>query len=286
MRSQVVVVVGRVVPDEQVLGQLAPAFDVRGERSVLLAVERLDVGTFDRAKTNQNVVTRLDRLGRLAGILVRQRFDQHVRELLLDRLGDLVEHHNERACVAFFRVVDRLALLAGTEPVPVVLRNVDHLGVGILPQRLQDVPDQLLGHFFVGQAKLRVFMLAFAVDFRVPVRMGGEILFRREILVERMDEIDDPHRAAVFRGQGPVALHAGGEDGRLGVSMVHFARDHLRRVGNVQVVRDDQRRLLRNERVFGRPPANADDVLQERIDRVQAASLLDVRRESGFRRPS
>jgi len=104
--------------------------------------------------------------------------------------------------------------------------------------------------------------------------MGLEILFRRQVLVERMDEINDPHRAAVFRGQVAVALHAGGKNRRLGVAVVHFARDHLRRVRDVQVIRDGQRRLFRKEGVFGRPPANADDVLQEGVDRVQAAALL------------
>jgi len=122
-------------------------------------------------------------------------------------------------------------------------------------------------------------MLALAVDFGVPVRMGVEVLLRREIFVERMDKVDDPHRAAVFWGQHPVAFHARGEGGRLGAAVVHLAGDHLRRIGDAKVVGDDQRRLLGDERVFRSPPANADDVLEERIDRVQATPLL-VSREN------
>ena len=185
---------------------------------------------------------------------------------------------------------------------PVVLTDGNNRRVGILPQSFQSVFGQLRPHFVVGEAQLRSrFMNLFrlerryeflyrgrlsrpvgiavfpnAVDFREPVRMVFEVLFARDQIVKRMNEILIRAMSAVcliYWAAGTVIFTARGKN-RIAVRdlVKRFTINQLRRVPDVQR-RNGQIRRFRNCRFLIRPPANAKLVFEERRDGVNRARL-------------
>ena len=110
-----------------------------------------------------------------------------------------------------------------------------------------------------------------------------EILVRRQELEERMAPADDGHAAApVVRNilMMAVGLQTRRPCGIDGMAVEWFTADNLRRI-HIFFCINDKRRLLRNIAFRRCPPANADIVLQKRIDSVQrtarhAAIQIDV----------
>ena len=187
MRHHVAVEVGEVVPDEEVPACNAmPVGEVLRKRRLVRRqgfVERTREVAFDVAEAHHHIGTRLRLRRRLARELVGERVDAHVRELLLNRLRDVVREAEvrprRRTAVLCHH---RLALLARAVSTPVVLRDLDEIGRRILAQTLQCLLDVLRLHLLVRKAEL--LRLAFPLHKRIPFRMLLKIHLRRQNLEE------------------------------------------------------------------------------------------------------
>ena len=264
--------VGDIVPDVELARYLAPGLDVALELGIGgPGREGFCEVALDGAEPNDNVVPRLNGLGCLAGVLVGEGLDEGVRELLLDLLGDLVHELDQQPSRRFLRLLDSLARLALAAPVPVVLADGDHAGPGVLPEALQGHLHHLSPHLVVGQAELPSLMSPLAVDLRVPLRVSLEVGLRREELVEGVAPADDAVVAAILLGDAlevAVELELRRELTVEGVTVERLTDLERGSVVDVELGHG-QRRLLRDEALRRAPPADADDIFEERVDRIQ-----------------
>ena len=205
VRHDVVPEVGRVVPDVEPVADLRPADDVVAERLVALVGQRLAEGTLDAAQLDDDIVPRLGDLRGLARVLIGQRADRDVRELLLDVGGDRVDEPQHQSGGAAFFLLDRGAVLALAVADPVVLRDRGDGRRRIVPQPLLEVLDQFLTHLLVRQAQLRVLGRSLAVDLAEPLGVLREVLLRRDQRIERVHESFIDVLAAVL-GLQPMSL--------------------------------------------------------------------------------
>jgi hypothetical protein len=213
-------------------------------------------------------------LGRGRTSRVGQGVEGHVRKLVLEVGGHGVDEPQERAGRPALFLVDGPAARAGAGIEAVVLGDRGDGGLGIGPQTLPQVADQLATHLLVGQAELGVLGHADALDLAEPIGMGFKVFLGRDERVERVDEtlVDLPAAVEVVAPRGDaVGLVAGGPDGierrvpeRLAVFQRRFEAD-------VQPF-DGQAGAEWYVRSGPRPPAAADDVFQERVDRVNRAA--------------
>ena len=189
--AEVVVEIGGVVPDEQLVGHGAPAFDVLDELLVLRVGGDVEGGgevAFDGAETGDDVVARADVDGRRPCVLIGEGLDEGVGEFLLDRLGHLVDEPDEQAGLAAVLFRQRVAVLAGAEVVDIVLAEAVHGGVRILPDALYHPFRHDLKDIRVAEAALHVAVAAHAADLAEVLRMGREELLHGNQLVEGVDE--------------------------------------------------------------------------------------------------
>ena len=77
----------------------------------------------DGAQANAHIGPGLGDLGRLAGILVSQRLDDHMGELLRHKVGALIDKAQHGTHMAAFLCIDPGALRAFTGVIPVHLRH-------------------------------------------------------------------------------------------------------------------------------------------------------------------
>ena len=101
--AEVVLEVGSVVPDEEFVGQAAPALDVLHELAVVgqgRDIQRRGKIALNGAKARDDVVAGPDIRWRCARVLVSQRLDEGVREFLFDLFRHLVDKPDEQAGLA------------------------------------------------------------------------------------------------------------------------------------------------------------------------------------------
>jgi hypothetical protein len=144
-------------------------------------------GALDAAQLDNHVVSWLRDSRRFARVLVGQRADGDLRELRLDVRRDLVDEPQHQTGGTAFFLLDGRTVFALAVAVPVVLRDGRDGSRRIVPQPLLQVLTSS-AHFLVGQAKLGVVMLAFAVDLAEPLGMVREVRFRRDQREERVYE--------------------------------------------------------------------------------------------------
>ena len=301
-RKEVKGEVGNVVPNEELVGDFAPAFDVFAERLILFRRKGLRERTLDRAKPNNDVVARTSDLRRLAGVLVGERFDVNVRELFLDRFRDLVDAVKERTGGRAVFFVDFAALFALAVAAPVVLTDREERRLGVFAQRFERVFRHLGEHFVVRETKLRpgfVDLLRFqfrdqfgvtfrrtgpsrptdlanAVDFREPFRVFAVIFRRRNQLISGVNEVLEAVAVAeLFRRGGTVAvaLEPRRENAvARNVAIKRVAIFEFRRVSVIEFV-DFNDGALRNGRFGRRPPTDAEARFEELVNGVKGAAL-------------
>ena len=124
-RSDIVVIVDNVVPDEQVGRNLRPFPQVVHESFVLRAAggEGMSKAAFDAAQTDDYVATRSDADGRTAGILIGEGADIFVGELMAYGICHLVHKPEEQSGVPTVLCFDGCTLGTLAEGVVVVLRK-------------------------------------------------------------------------------------------------------------------------------------------------------------------
>ena len=149
----------------------------------------------------------------------------------------------------------------------------------MLLEDLQGVADKLLSHLGVHQAQLYIPPGSLAVDQGIPIGMLIKIFVRRKNDVEGVAKKVEGLMAAVLGGDRVVLsvhLHPGGKDPRVfaehRIAVERLARDDLRRVARRRDGRLE-RRPLRNGRFGAGPPADADGIFQESVNRVKRPPL-------------
>ena len=284
-RGRVVGEVRAVIPDVHLLADRPPALDVVHELDVLLVGalrDRVREVALDGAEAGHHVRARLDVLRRLARVLVGERLDDHVGELLLDGLGDLVDEGDHRAGVRLLAVVDLLALRTGAEVVPVVLADAVKGGAGILADAREDVGGDDAQDVRIRETELRAVLQALSVHLAEVFGVLIEILGGWTEQVERVAGMQSAavavRRAAVLRlERHPLAaVHA------VAAGEVRIA-DHVRperlahqKGGFLRVVE----RVRHGERLDGRHllapagvPAAAAVPFQQFVHAVQHAAV-------------
>jgi len=121
---------------------------------VAAAFQRVAEAALDCAQPNDDIGPRPDGAGGLARVLVGKGVDQHIGVVRLDRLGDLVDKMEHRACMAAFAFVQGLAAVAGAEIGPVVLADREDTAVRVVPDPLAHFIDRDAHDIGIGQAQL------------------------------------------------------------------------------------------------------------------------------------
>ena len=191
MRAEIVPKIRRVIPHVQLVGNGRPALDVLDELLILgegARVQRHGEIALDGAQPRHYVVPGLQRLGRMARILVGQRLDPDIGEFPLDRFGYLVDEVDHRARGRTFALVDRAAVRAFAPSAPIVLADAEQFGLRILADPRQHAFGHDPQHVRVGQAQLGVLRGPLAVPQAVILRVFGKELAGRQQRIERVDE--------------------------------------------------------------------------------------------------
>ena len=265
--------VRRVVPDIEAAGDLRPAVEVVEEGLVAGIVEGFGERALDAAEPDDDVRSGPDEPGRPARVLVGQGVDGEAGEFGLDIGRDGVDEAQERPGRAAFFFVDGPAFRAGARAEAVVLGDGGDRGGRVGPKPLFQVIDQLPAHVLIRQAELGVLGSPPAVDLAEPFRMSGEVSFRRDEGVERMDKtlVDlaaaPPGVAARPGAVGPVAGGPDGIESDVPVGLPVFER----RLVTKRDIADRERRPPGHAAGRPGPPAAADDVLEERVNGVEGA---------------
>ena len=268
--------VGGVVPDVELVRDGGPAFDVLHELHVLgvwAHVQRQREVALDAAQTGDHVAARAQCLGRGAGVLVGESLDPGVRELLLDRLGNLVHEVDQGPGRRTLTLVDGPALRAGAVAAPVILADAEQLRIRVLPDPVQHTFGHDPDHVRVRQAQLGVVRLPLAADLAVVLRVRGKELVWGHEPEEGVDEqpAAETYLTAVFLGElhpVPVGLAAGGK-----VALEHhpperLAHDERGRLRLVQC-RHGPTRLPRNDAAEGGVPTAAPVPFEQFVDPVK-----------------
>ena len=283
-RAEIIGEIRRVVPDEQLVRHGAPAFDVLHEFHVLRIfgdIQRLGEIAFNCAEARHDVVARLDVHRRRPCILIRKRFDQRVRKLLLDRLRHLVHEPDQQAGLpaVFFR--HRVAFLACAEIIDVVLADAVHRRRRILADARQQPLRRDFQHVRIRQTALHIAVAAGAADFRKVFRMSFIELAHGDELIHRVDEqaAAETHLSAfLFRKPHLVAVAFVAIGLRRVEHVIPERLAHQKR-GNlhfVQIRRDFEFVQRRNNFAPRRIPTASAEALQNFIHAVHSATLPPV----------
>ena len=209
-------------------------------------------------------------------VLVGQRLDPDVGELLLDRFGHLVDEVDHRARRRALALVDRPAVRALAPSGPIVLADAEQPGLRILADACQHALGHDPHHVRVGQAELGMFRGPFAVQLAVVFRVFGEELARRHQRVEGVDEQARPETdlaAVLLLELGPISVHLAPR-GEVAVEHVpperlaHGEGRHLRLVK----LRNRPRVALRDDAVMRGVPSAPAVFLQQLVDAVQRSA--------------
>ena len=282
---RVAVEVGGVVPDEKLVGLPAPPLDVLDELPVLVEgalVDREGEVAFDRAQADDHVVAQPRDLRRLARILVGERLNHLVGELLFHRLGDRVDEPDHRAGVGLLLLVDLLAFRAGAVVVPVVLADAEVLGGRVFPDVVQHPFRDDAQDIRIGQAELAGMPQALAVDLAEVLRVRVEELIRAQQPREGVavpEAVPEPEGAsAVLRLQVHRVSVDAVARGKVAVSrfpvivperLAHGDGGNLR---VVQIVRHGDGLALRNDAMPRGVPAASGEAVEYLVATVERAA--------------
>ena len=197
-----------------------------------------------------------------------------MRELLFQGFRHGVDEMQERTGWRAFSFVERGAGFTLAVAEPIVGRHRHHGGLGLFAQAFLRAADVFRQHLFVGQAQLRLFVFAFAVDQAEPFGVRFEFFFRIDYAKKRMDPVMILMLAPMLGLHlhvATIALVAGGPIAFEGVEPKAFSICKGRRVtpshgghGQIGIARN----LLRPRR----PPPAAGVVFQKGVRGVQGSA--------------
>ena len=103
-REAVLSEVCHIVPDVKMRSDSGPVLEILHEGDILLAVVIvMEHAALDATEADHHIVPRDYVLRSVAGVLVSEGSDELVRELILDRISDLIhEPHHEAGLAAIF----------------------------------------------------------------------------------------------------------------------------------------------------------------------------------------
>ena len=129
---------------------------------------------------------------RIRAVGVGQHVEGHVGILRRASLRNIVDHFQECAGVQrrIIRIlqIERLAALAGTEAVAVVLRNGEISAIAVFRKRRFHVGKKLRAHFRITQAELPVFVAHALLIAAVPIGMRRVIARGRHELIQGVSQ--------------------------------------------------------------------------------------------------
>src|SRR5580765_6663647 len=92
-------------------------------------IQRLPKIAFDRTEPNDDVLSRSDRLGRFASVLIREGVHGDVREIGLNLFRNMIDERDHSAGMASFGVVEGFAFGTFTPACPIVLRDRNNFSI-------------------------------------------------------------------------------------------------------------------------------------------------------------
>ena len=281
-RMRVAAEVRHVVPHVETIRLAVPVLHVLEEAHVLrmrTRGERTREVAFDRAEAGNHVVAQLRLFRRMARVLVGERLDDLVRELLLHRLGDRVHEPHHRAGVRALLVVHGLARRALAPVAPVVLAHAVELRARILADPREHVRGHETQHVGIREAELRALLQALALHHAVVLGMRVEVLLRRQEPLERVAvaeaAAEAPRVAAVARllsVRAAVHAVARGEVALEVVPPVDVAAEERGRLRVVEVVGHGEGVARGHDGVPRGVPAAAAVALQQLVHAVEHAA--------------
>ena len=272
-----------VVPDVDVRGDGGPAVHVLDEGLVFSRAGREVVGetALDAAEADDDVVPRLEGLGRLARVAVGEGADELVGKLGLDAVGHLVDELDDRSGLAAFAVNDGLAVVALAGIAPIVLRHVVDEVLGQFAHLLPDALGDDAQDVGVRQAELGVVGGALAIEQAVILRVVLEKLLGRH---ERVEGVNGP---VAFEAAGLFAVAHGAVDAvarspdRLEGFVVEIVADPDAGLFGVVEPGEGVPGFLRDHGHLGRIETHTHLALEERHDTVHRAALFAAPDDDG-----
>ena len=165
-------------------------------------VQRVGKAAFNGTQADQYTRIGLGDLGQPAGILIGQRIDGDMRELLADGIVNLIDKAQHRPHMGILFFVHGPALFAGAVIAPVILTDGKDRAFRMFQDGFAQVLQGYLENLRIGQAQLRALLDPDAVDFGEIFRVLIEIFVRRHQTVKGMHaQIAD---CAAVAGHQPV----------------------------------------------------------------------------------